>query len=263
MLGSMQSLVPSHKHAFCDDGHGERLFVRRVAGSVRGVLFDARAHEPLLDAEWSMADVEAAIRAIAREADEALRDGDWWPVHPLDAKDGTPDVVHGIYFGAAGVLLALHRLARAGLHEPGLDYARLAGDVLESYLRRPEFDGPAPSLWIGEGGIALVAWLLAPTPALADRLAEMASPFRRRHARAEWGSPGMLLIADAMLERTGEERWASAWRAIAEHLMRGGARTSRTSGPSGSTGRAGDPRPRARAGRRRRRARAPPGPAPP
>ena len=34
-----------------------------------------------------------------------------------------------------------------------------------------------------------------------------------------WGSPGLLLIADAMLERTGEQRWASAWSAIAERLM--------------------------------------------
>ena len=34
-----------------------------------------------------------------------------------------------------------------------------------------------------------------------------------------WGSPGQLLIADTMLERTGEERWAAAWSALAEHLM--------------------------------------------
>ena len=99
--------------------------------------------------------------------------------------------------------------------------------MLESYLRRPEFDGPVPSLWMGEGGIALVAWLLAPAPALADRLAELASP-RPTDDTLElmWGSPGLLLIADAMLERTGEERWAAAWSAIADRLMRRGASTS-------------------------------------
>jgi hypothetical protein len=97
------------------------------------MLFDARAHEPLLDAAWRPADVEAAIRTIARDAEEALRDGEWWPVHPLDAEDGDPAAFHGISLGAAGVLWALHRLAQAGLHEPRRDHARLADDVLDSW----------------------------------------------------------------------------------------------------------------------------------
>jgi hypothetical protein len=186
----------------------------------RPMLFDARAHEPLLEAAWQPAEVEAAIRAIAHEAEEALRGPEWWPLHPLDAEEGDPDVVHGLYFGAAGVLWALHRLAQAGLHEPRRDYARLAEDVLESYLSRPEFDGPVPSLWMGEGGIALVAWLLSPAPSLVDRLAELVAlePVADT-LELMWGSPGLLLIADAMLEHTGEHRWSSAWRAIADRLM--------------------------------------------
>ena len=164
--------------------------------------------------------MDAAIRAIAREAEDGMRDREWWPVHPLDAEDGDPEVFHGIYLGAAGMLWALHRLAQAGLHEPRHDYARLAEDVLESYLRRPEFGGPLPSLWMGEGGIALVAWLISPTRALADRLAELvAAEPQDDTLELMWGSPGLLVIADAMLERTGEPRWASAWIAIAERLM--------------------------------------------
>lgn len=184
------------------------------------MLFDARAHEPLLEAAWSPAEVEAAIRAIASEAEEAMRGSEWWPVHPLDAEPDDPDVFHGIYFGAAGVLWALHRLAEAGLHEPRHEHARLAENVLESYLSRPEFGGPAPSVWMGEGGIALVAWLLSPTRALADRLAELVVVGPDSDTlELMWGSPGLLLIADAMLERTGEQRWASAWSAIADRLV--------------------------------------------
>lgn len=187
---------------------------------MRPVLFDARAHEALTEEPWKPAGVEAAIRAIARDADEALRDGDFWPLHPLDDDGETPEVVHGVYFGAAGVLWALHRLADAGLHEPGHDYARLAREALDGYLRRPELDGPAPSIWIGEGGIALVAWLLSPTEELADRLARLVAVDPESDTlELMWGSPGMLLIADVMLERTGEERWRSSWRAIAGHLM--------------------------------------------
>ena len=155
------------------------------------MLFDARAHEPLVHAAWSPAQIEAEIRAIACDADDALHDGDWWAVHPLDAEPGDPERFHGVYLGAAGVLWALDRLAGAGLHEPGHDYARLAGEALDSYRREPEFDGPLPSLWMGEGGIALVAWLLSPTAVLADRLAELAVAGREGDTvELMWGSPG-------------------------------------------------------------------------
>jgi hypothetical protein len=190
------------------------------------MLFDPRAHEPLCDVAWSPAEAQAEIRAIARDAEDAWRDGEWWPIHPLDAQDDDPEVFHGIYLGAAGVLWALHRLAQAGLHEPRLDHARLAEGVLDSYLDRPECDGPRPSLWMGEGGIALVAWLLSPTAALADRLAELVVVDPDSDTlELLWGSPGLLLIADAMLERTGEDRWRLAWSAIADDLFgRWGAR---------------------------------------
>ena len=193
---------------------------RSLASSVRLMLFDARVHEPLQEVAWRPAEVEAAIRTIAHEAEDALRDGEWWPVHPLDAEDDDPDVFHGVYLGAAGVLWALHRLAQAGLHEPRHDYAQLAEGVLDSYLGRPEFDGPVPSLWMGEGGISLVAWLLSPTRALADRLAQIVIVEPDNDTlELMWGSPGLLLIADAMLERTGEPRWTSAWSTIADRLM--------------------------------------------
>ena len=118
------------------------------------------------------------------------------------------------------MLLALRRLAEAGLHEPGHDYAWLATEVVESYRRRPEFGGPGPSMWMGESGIAPVAWLLSPTEELADRLAGLVI-VDPDHDTLElmWGSPRLLLVADAMLDRTGEERWATAWQTIAEHLL--------------------------------------------
>src|SRR4051794_16932152 len=177
----------------------------------RPALFDARAHEPLANVAWRAAEAEAAIRTIARDADSALRGRDWWPWHPLDLEPDDPDVVHGVYLGAAGVLWALDRLARAGLHEPGHDYARLAGEAYASYLERPEFGGPRPSAWMGEGGIALVAWLLAPTRDLGERVeAVVAAEPDPEDETPEpmWGSPGLLTIADAMLERTAEARWA-------------------------------------------------------
>jgi lantibiotic modifying enzyme len=188
---------------------------------VRRVLFDPRAHEPLADLPWDPAQARAAIREIARDADGALRDGDWWPLHPLDDDGHTPDVIHGVYFGAAGVLWALDQLAAAGLHEPRHDYAALAAEALASYRRRPEFGATEPGLFVGEAGIALVAWLLAPEPALADRLSELVVVDADRDTRELlWGSPGLLVIADTMVRRSGEPRWAEAWSAIATYLLR-------------------------------------------
>ena len=132
--------------------------------------------------------------------EEALRGGEWWPVHPLDAEPGDPDVFHGIYLGAAGVLWALHHLAQAGLHQPHHDHARLAEDVSDSYLTRPEFDGPLPSLWMGEGGIALVAYgsteeILGPAHGLAGVVAALARrpdllPAGRLRPRRHGGAVG-------------------------------------------------------------------------
>src|SRR4051794_31487640 len=183
------------------------------------MLYDPRAHEPLVEAAWAPDAIAAEILAIARDAEDGLARAEWWPVHPLDAEDGDPAVWHGLYLGAAGVLWALDSLARAGLYEPRLDHARGAAEGLESHGRRPEFEGER-GLWIGEGGIALLAWRLAPTPALADRLAALLAVPEDDTLELMWGSPGLLLIADALLERTGDQRWADAWHALANHLLR-------------------------------------------
>ena len=184
------------------------------------MLFDPAAHEPLVDTAWNPAVVERTIRQIARDTEDAMRAGNWWPVHPSEFETGDPDTFHGIYIGAAGIILALQRLAEAGLHEPRRNLALLAQDARESYLRRPEFAGPLPSLWMGEGGIALVAWLLSPDAGTADRLAQIvSSELPGDTLELMWGSPGLMHIADVMLQRTGEPRWATAWKMMAERLL--------------------------------------------
>lgn len=185
------------------------------------MLFDPAAHESLSGAAWSDAAAREAIAAIARDAEDAFAGTEtWWPIHPLDAEPDDPPAFHGIYFGAAGVLWALGDLAAAGLYEPRLDLPRLAREALEDHDRRPEFEGPLPSMWMGASGIALAAWLAAPSPALADRLhALVAAPPEPDTLEVMWGSPGLLHVAAAMRERTGEERWATAWTALAENLL--------------------------------------------
>ena len=146
-------------------------------------------------------------------------------------------VFHGVYLGAAGMLWALDQPRAGRAARPRHDYARLATEVLAAYLAEPEFDGPEPSMWNGEGGIALVAWLLAPAPGLADRLAELVTAEPANETlELMWGSPGLLLIADALLERTGEERWAAAGARSPIGCWPRAVRRSRGSGRSTCTG---------------------------
>jgi len=79
---------------------------------------------------------------------------------------------------------------------------------------------PHASLLCGEAGILLVAWKLAPQPELADALlAHVRENVANEFEELMWGSPGTMLVAHAMHEWTGEERWAEACRDSAAALM--------------------------------------------
>ena len=122
-----------------------------------------------------------------------------------------------------GVIWSLHELGRVGAVELRRDWRDVATGLADAYLAEPDFpdvvDGPVPSLWMGEAGILLVAHALAPAAWQEQRLLEAV------RANAEnptwelmWGSPGTMLAAQVMHERTGDERWREAWNASADRL---------------------------------------------
>jgi hypothetical protein len=190
------------------------------------VLFDAAAHEPLTDRPWSEADVRAAIATIAADAEGAFDEQALWPAHPRDEEQGPLPALASLYLGASGVIWSLDELERLGAVELRRRWTETAAGLHERYLTRPDFaeetgGGPVPSLWMGEGGILLVANRLAPTGSQEERLhacvrANAANPTRE----LMWGSPGTMLAAQVMHERTGAERWAEAWRESADRLWR-------------------------------------------
>ena len=146
-----------------------------------------------------------------------------WPAEEWDAWN-LPLPLRELYAGAAGVVLALDVLRRRGYAESRLDLAAIATRTLEDWQDTPGEDMPAPaaaSLLCGESGLLLVAWRLAPTGELADRLlARVRSNVENDANEIMWGSPGTMLAAHAMLEWTGEQRWADAWQESAEELRR-------------------------------------------
>ncbi|HYZ19230.1 MAG TPA: LanC-like protein [Gaiellaceae bacterium] len=186
-------------------------------------LYKPETFEPLTDEQWDENRVRDGIRAIVADADRAFDPEQLWPAHEWDAFQKTSSL-KDLYVGACGVFWALDALRRRGHAETKIDLAGAALRTLEEFREHPDYaDWPdVPSrarsaLFTGETGPLLVAWRLSPSADLADELLERI----RENVDSEaievmWGAPGTMLVAHAMLEWTGEKRWADAWRESAE-----------------------------------------------
>ena len=192
-------------------------------------LFDPARHETLAGGEWDEGAVRAAIRRIGDDANDAFTDSGLWPIHPMDlSPERPPDCLKPIYHGAAGVIWALGRLRDLGFASPELDYLPTVATLVERY--RADLRGnPAmasyvdgergrDSVLIGEAGLKLLHWTLAPSPALEDELhADLTAKIGDPRGLL-WGGAGSMLAALAMLRRTGEARWREIYLRHAEGL---------------------------------------------
>ncbi|MEK6274552.1 MAG: LanC-like protein [Actinomycetota bacterium] len=198
------------------------------------MLFTPEAHEALADEPWSAEGARTAIASIVADAESAFDDG--WPLHPLD-KDDEDDAAtrfRTVYMGGAGVLDALHRLARRGFVELRRDYVPYLERSLEAEPDFPEED-PERSLWMGETGIRLVLQRLAPSQGNLDRLSELiAANERDERCEVMWGSPGTILAGRELgLDVTASVEWLRDRRdqdgLWTQHLY---GRTNRLLGPA-------------------------------
>jgi hypothetical protein len=180
------------------------------------VLYGPELHEPLTDVPWDAERVRTAIRTIVADADRAYTAESFWPAQEWDAYEARLPLTD-LFVGAGGVAWGLDRLRRDGHAESALDLNAVAWRALE---RRREEPGvlssnlPTParsSLFNGEAGLVLVAWLFEPRDELATELLELV---RQNIGNAAnelmWGVPGTLLAARVLYARTREERWRAA-----------------------------------------------------
>jgi len=86
------------------------------------MLFSPESHETLADEPWSAEKARAAIASIVADAESAFDDG--WPTHPQDIVEEAAAWTRfrTVHLGGAGVVDALHRLARRGFVELRRDY---------------------------------------------------------------------------------------------------------------------------------------------
>jgi hypothetical protein len=186
------------------------------------VLYEPAQFEPLIDEPWDAARVHDAIAAIVADADATFGSEALWPAHEWDGWEA-PLPMKTFYVGAAGVIWALDVLRRRGHAETLLDLAGAALRALE--LERAEPDSAADehyqaaALLRGQTGPLLVAFRLAPDPALADDLyALVRANVSNPTDDIMWGAPGTLLAALAIAEWTGEARWQETARESAAAL---------------------------------------------
>lgn len=174
-------------------------------------LFRPSEHEPLVTAEWDEARVEEAIAVIVADA-EAAFDGTRWPWHPREGEEDEDP--NDVYFGGAGVILALHELGSTGWEDAALAFV----DRQRARLLLDEY-GVETSYSFGELGIDLVAYLLTGGAGLADRVHELllVEPDSESN-EVMVGTPGRMLAAEAMLAWTGDHRWEEAWCGMAERV---------------------------------------------
>ncbi len=176
------------------------------------MIYAPEAHEQLAGPDWDEVWVRDRMERIADRTEREVGADGLWAEHPLDHLEGHP-LRCSLYMGAAGLLWGVNRLGRSADH-------RFAA-VRDRYLDGTDWPGVEPSYLAGEAGI-LAAWMaVEPAAGVADRLDEVVRGNAGNPTNELlWGAPGTMAAAIAMYRRTGEERWAAAFRASAAELMR-------------------------------------------
>jgi hypothetical protein len=187
------------------------------------MLHDPTRHETLRPLAWNPELAQETIGRIVRDTEVRFSADRYWPLHPRDIEKGDdPDrVATTLYYGACGVIWALHYLQAVGA-------ARLSRGYLGDLDRLLALNRAAlnsadgrdfASYLMGDTPIELLAYGDRPGADREDRLAALIAGNLDHPARElMWGSPGTLLAALFLHERTGDPRWAELFRMTAAKL---------------------------------------------
>jgi hypothetical protein len=185
--------------------------------------YDPSRHEALRQIPWDERQVRAAIESIVLEADARFSEESYWPLHPLDrdGDDAADQVETPLYHGACGVMWALHYLRAVGAAHLSGSYA---GQLDRLLARNRAWLGASgkrkrASFLMGDTPVLMMALGEARTDELESKLATLVAGNLKHPARElMWGSPGTLLAALFLYERTGSQRWAHLFRLTARTL---------------------------------------------
>jgi hypothetical protein len=180
-------------------------------------LYEPERHEALIDAQWNEPRARAALDRIVADTNDTFDKDKLWPVHPLDlSPERAPGALKVLYYGAAGVIWALNYLDQIGAAPLHRDYspalrelaARNREDIRNNAALREYLGNELASYMLGEAGILMVQWKLAPSDDLLERLYAFNQEKIGDPRGLAWGGAGAMLQAVFLYERTGESRWA-------------------------------------------------------
>ncbi|HKU84740.1 MAG TPA: LanC-like protein [Casimicrobiaceae bacterium] len=186
------------------------------------MLHDPARHEPLRAIDWDETRARALIERIVDDTERRFAGEAFWPLHPRDANDADDGPAYPLYHGAGGVIWALYYLEARGAATLRHDYVQWLQPLRErnaAWLAASGDTRADASYLMGDTGLLLVSYALSPARGAADRLATLiASNLEHPACELLWGSPGTMLAALFMHERTGEARFAELYRATARTL---------------------------------------------
>lgn len=182
-------------------------------------LYQKERHEPLAADPWNEDEVLGAIREIVAGTVSAFDAQKLWPSHPLD---GVPDGIAGVYLGAAGTILALEYLKRAGAADFDIEFAPVMPTLVDRdnvWLKNIAL-GKHASLLMGDLGTHLVAMCLSPDSRTADFIHDrVADNDVMPTLELMWGTAGSMLSCVFLDRLTSEVRFQDRYREQATRLI--------------------------------------------
>jgi len=179
-------------------------------------LYEAERHEGLIGNEWNEDCAHEAIDQIVTDAHRSFDAATLWPIHPLDrSPERPPDSIKYLYHGAAGVIWALNYLNETGAVALKRDYVPTVRqliprirDDLDKYAELRKYMGAeVASYLLGEAGVLLLQFKLAPSEDVALQLYGHLEATIGDPRGIAWGSAGAMLAALFMYQRTDDARW--------------------------------------------------------
>jgi lantibiotic modifying enzyme len=179
-------------------------------------LYEAERHERLIGTDWNEDRARSAIDQIVTDSDRSFSAEGLWPIHPLDrSPERPPDSIKYLYHGAAGVIWALDYLNETGAVALKRDYLPAVRqliprirDDLDKYPELQKYMGAElASYLLGEAGILLLQFKLAPSEDVARQLYGHLEETIGDPRGVAWGSAGAMLATLFMYERTDDARW--------------------------------------------------------
>lgn len=185
------------------------------------MLFDPARHEALHDIAWDEDRVRAAIAHIVRDTEARFSPDSFWPLHPRDANGGETAPAYPLYHGAFGVVWALQYLTDIGAARASRSFDAYLEPVRQRIRDWLASFGSTDfaSYMMGETSVLLLRHVRDANGADTARLEELIGGNVDNPTRElMWGSPGTMLAALFMHQRTGDARWAELFRMTASKL---------------------------------------------